>query len=170
MPENQQLIKNRNINTICVNLSERFHRLFCSGVILFGLYSNPLTGAAQLFSPLDKDRTPRTERLCKFLKVTVSLTTGSPSFYPQTLSSSHISPEHVSVIKLREKKVGKWPWGPNLNQDKVRDVTSPLWTKNPRFFSTSQCNLLHIDCWTYRSDSGIEKSLRVVCLIRQLLC
>lgn len=76
-------------------------------VILFGLYSNPLTWAARLlFSPVDKGKNLRTGRLCKFLKVTVSLTIGSPSFCPKLSSSSHISPEHVWVIEFREKKVG----------------------------------------------------------------
>ena len=106
--------KNRNINSTCGSLSKRFHRLFCSDVILFGLYSNPLTCAAWLFSsPLDKNKTPKTGRLYKCLKVRGSLTTGAPSFYPQThSSSSHSSPEHGWVIELGGKNVWKWPWKP----------------------------------------------------------
>lgn len=76
-------------------------------VILFGLYSNPLTWAAQLlFSPVDKGKNLRTGRLCKFLKVTVSLIIGSPSYYPKHSFSSHISPEHVWVIEFKGKKGG----------------------------------------------------------------
>ena len=85
-----------------------------SDVILFGLYSNPLTCAARLFSsPLDKNKTPKPGRLCKCFKVRGSLTTGDPSSYPQThSSSSHSSPEHGWVIELGGKKVWKWPWKP----------------------------------------------------------
>ena len=63
-----------------------FQKDYVDGIdgILFGLYSNPLTRAAQLlFAPLDKGKNLRTGRLCKFLKVTVSLTIGSPSFCPK---------------------------------------------------------------------------------------
>ena len=107
-------------------------------MILVGLYSNPLTWASQLFfSQLDKGKTPRTGRLCKFLKVTVSLTTGSPrSFYPRTLSSySHSSPEHVWVIELRGKKVGKWPWKPQSQSRQGQRCHQPPLNSESQIFS-----------------------------------
>ena len=130
--------QNRGINSTCGNLWKRFHRLFCSDVILFGLYSNPLTCAAWLFSsPLDKNKTPKTGRWCKYLKVRGSLTTGAPSFYPQTnSSSSHRSPEHGWVFELGGKKVGKWPWKPQSQSRQGQRCQQPPLNNKSRFFQS----------------------------------
>lgn len=78
-------------------------------VILFDLYSNALTWAAQLLvSTVDKGRHLSTERWWKILKVGQSLSRITQLLPPDSSSSSHLSHEHVWVIEFREKMWG-WP-------------------------------------------------------------